>query len=544
MKEVLEHRDRAETDPSSRCIGAGYDAGCMSPETRPVANHKHKIVSLHELPVILHRCRNESRKIVHCHGVFDLLHIGHIRYFEQARGFGDVLVVTVTPDRYVDKGDKHPAFPEQLRAEAIASLGVVDFVAVNEWPTAEQTLHLLRPDVYVKGSDFKSVDGDPTGKLALEEKICRDLGIELRFTHDIVFSSTNLINRFFSLFPKELQDYLDLFRRRYSLDRVLAVVEAMSCLRVLLVGDVIIDEYCYCSPLGASGKSPVLAVKYNSQDSFAGGVLAVANHLAGFAGGVRLLTVIGERGGYRDFIASSLHANVSPEFWVQDGAPTTVKRRYLDGYSLHKLLEIYTIDDSGLSPARDRDLNLRFYHEACGYDMVVSADFGHGAVSPLLRESLARSSPYLAVNTQANAGNGSMHTISRYAKADYISLTERELRLDSRDQRTDLRLLGCDAARRLGCQSLAVTRGKNGACLCGPDGAFVVVPAFASQAVDTVGSGDAFFAISALAAKVGAPLEVAGFLGNVAGALAVQIIGNQKAIDRQSLTKYVTSLLK
>ena len=108
-----------------------------------------------------------------------------------------------------------------------------------------------------------------------------------------------------------MQDYLELFRRRYSLDRILDVVDRMARLKVLLVGDVIIDEYCYCSPLGASSKSPVLAVKYNSQDSFAGGVLAIANHLAGFAGDVRLLTVIGEHDGYRDFIESSLHSNVS-----------------------------------------------------------------------------------------------------------------------------------------------------------------------------------------------------------------------------------------
>jgi sugar/nucleoside kinase (ribokinase family) len=176
--------------------------------------------------------------------------------------------------------------------------------------------------------------------------------------------------------------------------------------------------------------------------------------------------------------------------------------------------------------------------------MVVSADFGHGAVSLSLSDALVQHSPFLAVNTQVNAGNAAMHTISKYARADYISLTERELRLDCRDQTRDLRPLGCEAASRFSSQALAITKGRQGACLCGPDGAFVVVPAFASKAVDSVGSGDAFFAISSLAVRLGAPLEVAGFLGNVAGALAVQIIGNQKAIDKVSLTKYITSLLK
>ncbi len=503
-----------------------------------------KIVSLQELPRILGPHRTTNKRIVHCHGVFDLLHIGHIRYFEQARGFGDVLVVTLTPDVYVDKGEKRPAFPEQLRAEAIASLSVVDYVAVNQWPTAEETLRRIRPHVYVKGSDFKSVDGDRTGKLAREENVCKELGIDLRFTQDIVFSSTNLINRFFSSFSKELQDYLDLFRRRYSLDEILTAVDDMARLKVLLVGDVVIDEYCYCSPLGASSKSPVLAVKYGSQDRFAGGVLAVANHLANFVENVRLLTVIGERDDHRPFIESALHPGVHPEFWVQDGAPTLVKRRYLDGYSLHKWLEIYTMDDSGLAADKDRDMTERFRREVGQYDMAVSADFGHGTVSGTLCESLGEHSLFLAVNTPANAGNGSMHTVSRYARADYISLTERELRLDARDLKKDLRLLASETARRFGSTALAVTRGKQGACMSDSGGDFVVVPAFASRAVDSIGSGDAFFSISALAVRVGAPLEIATFLGNVAGALAVQIIGNQRAIDKPGLIKYVTSLLK
>lgn len=504
----------------------------------------HKVRALKDLPSVLHPCRRAGKRIVHCHGVFDLLHIGHIRYFEQARKFGDVLLVTVTPDRFVDKGDKRPAFTEQLRAEAVASLSTVDFVAVNDWPTAEQTLRHIRPDVYVKGSDFKSVEADPTGKLALEERVCQDLSIELRFTQDIVFSSTNLINRFFSSFSQEVQDYLDLFRRRYSLDRVLAVVDDLARLKVLLVGDVIVDEYCYCSPLGASSKSPVLAVRYSSRDCFAGGVLTVANHLANFAQSVRLLTVIGERNDYRDFIESALHPSVRPEFWVQDGAPTLVKKRYLDGYTLHKLLEIYTMDDSGLSAAKDRDMSLKFQAEALQHDMVISADFGHGAVGRALRQALVQDAPFLAVNTQVNAGNASMHTISKYAHADYISLTERELRLDARDLKTDLRPLACQTARRFNSRALAVTKGRQGAIMCGPDGAFVAVPAFASKAVDSTGSGDAFFALSSLAVRQGAPPEVAAFLGNVAGALAVQIIGNRQAIDKQSLTKYITSLLK
>jgi rfaE bifunctional protein nucleotidyltransferase chain/domain len=194
-----------------------------------------KIVDLSSLSKLLAEKRKRQKKIVLCHGCFDLLHIGHIRYFQQAKEMGDILVVTLTPDRFVDKGPNRPAFSEDLRADAIASLGVVDYAAINEWPTATETLELLKPDVYVKGADFKSVAADPTGKLAEEAEACKRLGIDLRFTDDVVFSSTNLINRFFSSFPEEVQNYLGLFRRRFSLDQVLDLVDRMKSLKILLV---------------------------------------------------------------------------------------------------------------------------------------------------------------------------------------------------------------------------------------------------------------------------------------------------------------------
>lgn len=201
-----------------------------------------KIKSLDELIEVVAEFRKQGRKVVHCHGVFDLLHIGHIRYFRQAAQWGDVLVVTVSPDRFVDKGSHRPAFTEVLRAEAVASQDVVDFVAINQWPTAEELLRKLRPDVYVKGSDFKSIDSDPTGKLRLEAEVCEEIGAELRLTQEIVFSSTNLINRFMSAFPDEVKEYLEIFRSRYTIGDIEEILDRMKSLEVTVVGDTILDD--------------------------------------------------------------------------------------------------------------------------------------------------------------------------------------------------------------------------------------------------------------------------------------------------------------
>jgi rfaE bifunctional protein nucleotidyltransferase chain/domain len=153
-----------------------------------------KVMEIEDLAEKVRALQAEGKRIVHCHGCFDLMHPGHIKYFQASKKMGDVLVVTVTPDMYVDKGPDRPVFEQDLRAESIAALECVDYVAVNKWPTAEETLRLLRPDFYVKGQEFKNLE-DKTGKIQREYEIVKEIGAEMRFTHEIVFSSTELINK-------------------------------------------------------------------------------------------------------------------------------------------------------------------------------------------------------------------------------------------------------------------------------------------------------------------------------------------------------------
>ncbi|MFZ5865766.1 MAG: PfkB family carbohydrate kinase [Thermodesulfobacteriota bacterium] len=503
-----------------------------------------KIKPLAVLADILSRARADQVKIVHCHGVFDLLHIGHIRYFKQAKRMGDLLVVTVTPDRYVDKGPHRPAFLEVLRAEAIASLDCVDYVAINEWPTAEETLRLLKPHVYVKGSEFKDVESDMTGKIAREAEVVREIGAELAFTEDIVFSSSTLINRFLSNFPQEMDEYLAVLRKRTHLASILKVLDDMASLDVLVIGDAILDEYQYCEAMGKSSKDPILALRYQNEDRFAGGAAAVANHVAGFARQVTLLSVLGERESHEAFFRESLDSNVSPHFFFQPGAPTIVKRRFLDGYSLHKLFEVYVMDGTGLPREEDRRLQQWLTAHLSEYDLVIAADFGHGTISQDTVKTLCESSRFLAVNTQANAGNRHFHTISRYPRADFVCIAEHEIRLETRDLSGEIRTMIETIARKMEADHFVVTRGSKGCVIRGEDGEYIEVPSLTGKIVDRVGAGDAFYALTAMAAAQGVSSEVLALIGNVAGGLAVEIVGNQKPIDKQSVKKFITSLMK
>jgi rfaE bifunctional protein nucleotidyltransferase chain/domain len=155
-----------------------------------------KVVSLEELAARVAALKAAGKRVALCHGCFDLVHPGHIKHFQAARRLADALVVTVSPDRFVDKGPGRPAFPEQLRAESVAALECVDFVAVNRWPTAEETIRLLRPTYYVKGQEFERPEAR-TEKLRREVAVLEETGGEMRFTHEFVSSSTALLKKHF-----------------------------------------------------------------------------------------------------------------------------------------------------------------------------------------------------------------------------------------------------------------------------------------------------------------------------------------------------------
>ena len=156
-----------------------------------------KTIELEKLKKTIRDLKSGGKKVVHCHGCFDLMHPGHIKYFQAAKEMGDILVVTITPDKYVDKGPDRPVFNQNLRVDSIAALECVDYVAINKWPTAEETLRLLKPDIYVKGQEFKDLE-DKTGKLQKEYEIIQEIGSQVKFTDEIVFSSTDLLNKHFN----------------------------------------------------------------------------------------------------------------------------------------------------------------------------------------------------------------------------------------------------------------------------------------------------------------------------------------------------------
>jgi rfaE bifunctional protein nucleotidyltransferase chain/domain len=507
---------------------------------------RNKIRSIAELGEIAARVKSEGRKVVLCHGVFDLLHMGHVRHLEVARREGHVLFVTLTADKHVNKGPGRPVFTEQLRAEMIGSVEYVDWVGINEAPSAEPVLQAIKPDIYVKGSDYKNPGEDVTGRIVSEQEVVESHGGKIVFTDDIVFSSSALINQHLGIYEPTLQAYLGRLRDEGRQQQILDAIERMKDLKVVVIGDAIVDEYQYVSAMGRSAKENMIATLFQEREVFAGGVFAAANHVADFCRNITVITGFGGYDTYEEMARGCLKPNVELRAIHRKEAPTTRKCRFVDrGYSMRKLFEVYFMDDSPLAGENRTLLNRHIEEAVADADVVIVTDFGHGLLSGDTIDLLQKKSKFLAINAQSNAGNHGYNLVSKYSRADYICVDAPEARLAVHDKFSDME----EVVSRLlpdlvDCPNIVVTLGKNGCLAFERNNGLHRVPALTSTIVDTVGAGDAFFALSAPMVAVGLPMELVGFFGNAAGAMKVGIVGHRSSVEKVPMIKFLTALLK
>ncbi|MBO6948131.1 MAG: adenylyltransferase/cytidyltransferase family protein [Rhodospirillales bacterium] len=508
-------------------------------------NIRRKIKTLDEIAKIAADERANGRTVVHCHGVFDLVHMGHVRHFQSARAEGDVLIVTLTTAKHVNKGPGRPIFNDDLRAEMLAALEQIDWVAISPHPSAEHVIETIKPSVYVKGSDYANPDDDVTGKIRDERAAVEKHGGKVVFTRDITFSSSSLINEYLDVFDPELRHYLAEARERGIEAAIQTSLEKAAELKVLVVGDAIIDEYQYVETMGKSAKENMIATRFRSSELFAGGVFAAANHIASICKHVEILTVLGTDDSYEQFAREHLSDNVRLTPLFRNDVPTTRKCRFVSTGYLRKLFEVYHFEDSPIPDDVRTELTDAITEKAKDYDLIVVTDFGHGMLDDKVIEALNATGKFLCVNTQTNSANHGYNLITKYPKADFICIDAPEAQLAAKDRFSRIEdLVAGPLSSLVNCKKFVVTHGQQGCVVFdGPEN-IMRIPAFTKTVVDTVGAGDAFFAVASPLAAIGAPMEVVAFAGNSAGGIKVGIVGHRKNIEKVPLIKYVTTLLK
>ena len=508
---------------------------------------KSKILPFASAGLVFDKLRAAGKKIVQCHGTFDLLHPGHIHHLEEARELGDVLVVTLTGEKFVNKGPGRPFFNDPLRARSLAALGCVNYVMVVPHAAAVEAIECVKPAIYCKGKEYEDPSVDVTGNIGDDVATVKKHGGKVRYIGSVVFSSTKLINNFFDHIAAPVKTFCRDLSRTVTPKEFRESIESFADLKVLLIGDIIFDRYSTVKMQGLTSKNRIISGRFLADDTQSGGTLAIYRHLKQFCKSVKFASLVGTE----PWVNPILKSQIAPgDDWViRDPKFTTiVKQRYVEplvaGKELGKLFAVNFIDDAPPSAKTRALLAKKLADKLSSFDLVVVADFGHGLMQREHRTLVQELSQFMSLNCQTNSNNHGFNIISRqYNRADAFSLDEQEILLSCASRPIEY-LRELEALRQsFGASYAWLTRGavetiglhdKQKPSLCLPLEATVV---------DAVGAGDAFFSIVSMAAARGLPVDVSTFMGQLAGAQAVKIIGNQKPISKQALLKSGMSML-
>lgn len=302
-----------------------------------------------------------------------------------------------------------------------------------------------------------------------------------------------------------LEAYLARAKERCWSKRIPEWLEQMAALKVLFIGETIIDEYRYVRPLGMPPKEYIVAVEALGAEEFQGGVAAAAAHCA-------------------EFCAVEVFS------WQR-----VRKTRFVDDTTHRKLFEVFAPEDS---PSRRGLPNL------AAYDAVVVTDFGHGMLVEGNRLWAAASAKFLAVNAQSNSANHGFNPITKWRRADYIAIDLPEARLACGAQHADAPMLAARLLeqQRVECQRWVVTHGSEG-CVAHDRAGLYEIPAILGPKVDTMGAGDAFLAITGPLASICDDLELVAFVGNIVGSLKVGILGHRAPVTKAMVLGKLQELL-
>jgi bifunctional ADP-heptose synthase (sugar kinase/adenylyltransferase) len=486
-----------------------------------LARYRHKIKTIDELKNILGPFPR-TEKVIMCHGVFDVVHPGHVRHMLFAKSKADILVTSITADTHIYKGQYRPHIPQDLRAINLAAFEMVDYVLIDKNPTPLSNIAALQPDYFAKGYEY--VSGGMPPKTSEEAKIVEAYGGEIIFTPgDVVYSSSNLIN----LAPPELK-----------MEKLLILMEnegitfdtlrnTLKQFKVHVVGDTIVDSYTQTAMIGGQTKTPTMSVLYESRSDYIGGAAVVAKHLRAAGASVIFSTVLGDDA-FKDFVLDGLkEAGVDCHPIIDPTRPTTQKNAIVAGN--YRLLKIDTLDNSSISDHVLHDISNTIRNTSC--DAVIFSDFRHGIFNRRTIPELSAAIPegvYRVADSQVASRWGN---ITEFQNFDLITPNEREARFSLADQDSGIRPLAANVYDRARCKTLILKLGDRGVITCRHHNhaeldSFFVMDSFVDRLVDAVGSGDALLAYATLSILATGSEFIATILGSIAAACECECEGN------------------
>jgi rfaE bifunctional protein kinase chain/domain len=477
----------------------------------------------------------EDQRVAFVSGNFNVLHPGHLRLLKFAAENAEFLVVGVNPD-----GTSGVGVPANIRLESMQSIAIVDHALIlDEFP--ERFIARLKPEVVVKGKEFQS-------RANPEKAVVESYGGKLLFSSgEVRFSSTGLLqNEYFDTNYSTIRPTLDYPERHgFKIADLNPLLANFAGLRVLVIGDLIVDTYITCDPLGMSQEDPTIVVTPIEEKTFVGGAGIVSAHARGLGADVRCLSVVGidEPAG---FVRDALSADgIELNFFADDTRPTTVKRRYrAHGKTL---LRVNHLRQHAVSPDIARLMVREVERLLPHTELVLFSDFNYGCLPQPIVDAVAERARKLGVMMAADSqASSQLADISRFKGMDLVTPTEREVRLALNDFESGLVIVSERLRKVARAKNVVVTLSAEGMLVHTARGTRYSddrLPAFNTAPKDVAGAGDALFACTSLAMCAGVDIWRAAYLGALASACQVSRVGNLplKREDIEAEINYATS---
>ncbi len=489
-----------------------------------LSRYQHKLKTVEELLEIIGTFPRQ-KKVVMCHGVFDVVHPGHMRHLMYAKGKADILIASLTADHHINKGHYRPHIPQHIRAANLSAFEMVDYVIIDKNETPLQNIEILKPDFFAKGYEY-SAQNKPK-KTQEEESLLASYGAEMLFTPgDVVYSSSKFIKLEEPMLRLEkLAAVME--KESIAIDDLIDSLSFKEPITIHVIGDTIVDGITYTNVIGGQIKTPTLSVRLESQNNFVGGAGIVAKHLKAAGARVIFTTVLGEDP-LAEFVLKDLQdAGVEVQLVVDKNRPTTYKNAIVANN--YRLVKIDTLDNSSISDSIVEQLIEKIKKTAA--DTVIFSDFRHGIFNKRTIDELVAAIPEGCFKVADSQVASRWGNITEFQGFDLITPNEREARFALGDQDSGIRPLAASLYDAAKCKTLILKLGERGSLTCCNNdheslSSYVFVDSFVDHLIDAVGSGDALLAYATMALSKGYSPAVASIVGSMAAACECEIDGN------------------
>lgn len=482
--------------------------------------YQYKIKNIQELKNIFKK--NINKTTVLCHGVFDVVHPGHLRHLAHAKSKGDILIVSLTSDKYIKKGIYRPHIPENLRALNLAAFEMVDFVVIDRNEKANNILSNLKPNYYAKGFEYSSKGLPPATKS--EMAVVKSYGGKMFFSPgDYVYSSSKFLEN--SLPDLSIEKLNVLFNKyNFNFNNIDSLFKNFKKLNVHIIGDTIIDTYTRTNFIGGQTKTPTFSLLKQKVDNYIGGAAIVAQHLKSAGANVTFTTVLGNDDLQKFTIKELLKQKIKVNPIIDPLRPTTNKNTIATG--IYKLLKLDTLDNTPVN--NDIQKKIAQNIKKTKADIVIFSDFRHGIFNKQSVSDYIKSIPKNAFKVADSQVASRWGNILEFKNFDLITPNEKEARFSLADQDSSIGSLAHLIKNKSKTKNLILKLGEKGVfCISNKkNNNYFSLDSFAKNLVDAVGAGDALLAYSTLSLFCTKSLAISAAIGSLAAACECEVDGN------------------